>query len=398
MKVWILTNAYIPEKGGLVSYAKNIANAVKENHDEVEIITSNLKKKELLPEEVIDGIKVTRIDYSGISGILKIFSPIIYYKRNKKFLKTINFGENDIVISRFYTFAAAVGAVNKEIKHIFITPLVATKLQKIEAKKVKNFFKKIYYYFILPQISILDKKAIKNADIVGVLSESKKEEIEQTYNLHKKEVKVFYPGIDERRFNLADKDEKEKLREKLGFKKEEKILLCVARLEAEKNQEILINCMENLKDKNYRLYFVGDGDNRNILQEKIESKNLQKQVKLLGEKTNVEDYYRASDVFILLSKYEGFGHVYLEALACGLPCIAAKSNPPETITASSEIITSDELGKVVTYNNVEEICEAIEFSMKTSEIYSEARNKYVTEKFNWKKHYLKIRGAFESGK
>ncbi len=398
MKVWILTNAYIPEKGGLVSYAKNIAKAILDTEDEVEIITSNLKKKELLPVEIIDGVKVSRIDYSGIPKLLKIFSPIIYYKRNKKFLKKIKFGKDDIVISRFYSFAAAIESLNKEVKHIFITPLVAAKLQKIEAKKVKNIFKKIYSYLVIPQINILDRMAIRKSTIIGVLSKSKKEEVEKEYHIESKKVDVFYPGIDERRFNLVSKEEKIQLRKKLGFKEQEKILLCVARLEAEKNQEIVIDCMENLKEQNYSLYFVGDGDNRQLLQQKIEERNLQNQVKLLGEKTNVEDYYKASDVFILPSKYEGFGHVYLEALACGLPCIAAKSNPPETITASSEIITSDKLGKVVAYNNKVEILEAIQFCMNTSEKYSNDRNQYVTQKFNWKNHYLQIKGVLNSGK
>ena len=397
MKVWILTNAYIPEKGGLVSYAKNIAKAILTTGDEVEIITSNLKKKELLPVEIIDGVKVSRIDYSGIPKLLKLFAPIIYYKRNKKFLKNIQFGKDDIVISRFYSFAAAIGSLNKNVKHIFITPLVAAKLQKIEAKKVKNIFKKIYSYLVIPQISILDKMAIRKSTIVGVLSKSKKEEVEKAYHIESKKIDVFYPGIDEKRFMVASKEEKIQLREKLGFKEQEKILLCVARLEAEKNQEIVIDCMEELKEKKYSLYFVGDGDNRQLLQQKIEEKKLQSQVKLLGEKTNVEDYYRASDVFILPSKYEGFGHVYLEALACGLPCIAAKSNPPETITASSEIITSDKLGRVVAYNNKTEMVEAIQFCMDTSEKYSNDRNEYVTQNFNWKNHYLQIKGVLSSG-
>lgn len=396
MKVWILTNAYIPETGGLVSYAKNIANAIKE-YDEVEIITSNLKRKELPANETIDGVNVSRIDYSGVPSFLKMFSPIIYYRRNKKYLKQISFGKDDIVISRFYSFAAAMNATNKNIKHIFITPLKASTLQIIEAKKVKNLLKKIYYYFITPQIAILDKKAIKKTKIVGVLSKSKQEEIAKEYRISKDKVKVLYPGIDNKRFRTAEEPEKMELREKLGFKKDEKIVLCVARLQAEKNQETLIRCIEKIKDESVRLYFVGGGENREYLQKIIDSLDLTNRVKLIGEKMNVEDYYRASDVFALLSKYEGFGHVYLEALACGLPCIAAKSNPPETITASSEIIISDELGKVVTYNDEEEIIKAIQFCLETSKKYSQYRNQYVSENFSWKNHYEQIKGVLNSG-
>lgn len=396
MKVWILTNAYIPETGGLVSYAKNIASAIKE-YDEVEIITSNLKKKELPSKETIDGISISRIDYSGVSPFLTMFSPIIYYKRNKKYLKQIAFGKDDIVISRFYSFAAALNAVNKDIKHIFITPLKASTLQKIEAKKVNNILKKIYYYFIVPQIDMLDKKAINKTKWIGVLSKSKQEEIAKEYKIGKDKIKVLYPGIDNKRFKTIEAEEKIKLREKLGLTRDEKIILCVARLQAEKNQEILIECMKKIQDESVRLYFVGGGENREYLQKKIELLNLSDKVKILGEKTNVEDYYRASDVFALLSRYEGFGHVYLEALACGLPCIAAKSNPPETITASSEIVVSEKLGKIVNYNNEDEIIQAIQFCLETSKEYSKYRNQYVIEKFNWKEHYKQIKGVLNNG-
>ena len=50
------------------------------------------------------------------------------------------------------------------------------------------------------------------------------------------------------------------------------------------------------------------------------------------------------------------------------------------------------------YNNKVEILEAIQFCMNTSEKYSNDRNQYVTQKFNWKNHYLQIKGVLNSGK
>lgn len=389
MKIWIVTNAYLPEKGGLVSYTRNLALQLLKEGKEVEIITSNLKNTELLETQIIEGVTVRRIDYSNVPKLLRLFSPMVYYFRTKSYIKPLNISEDDVVISRFYSFALAVSKAKKVNKHIFITPLVATKLQYIAAKEIKGL-KKFYYYFILPQIALLDKFAIKLTPYVGVLSESKKKEVISYYKLDNSSVAVLPPGVDINRFNIATKSEKYNLRKQLDYSKEDIILVCVSRLSSEKNLEILIHCINVIENKNIKLAFVGDGECRQALESLISSYNLQERIKLWGTKTNVQDYYKVADVFILPSKYEGFGHVYIEALACGLPCIAAKSNPPETITASEEIITDKKLGCIINYNSIDDIGGAIKYCIDTSEENKEYRRNYVINHFTWQRHYYDI--------
>ena len=56
---------------------------------------------------------------------------------------------------------------------------------------------------------------------------------------------------------------------------------------------------------------------------KVKNLNLEKEVSVLGyvSTKNLIKYYNCSDIFIMLSKGEGFGIVYLEAMSCGLPTI-----------------------------------------------------------------------------
>lgn len=395
MKFWIITNEYLPQKGGLVSYTRNLALEIKKGGNEVEIIVSNSKNKELKESEIVEGIKVHRVNYANVPVFLLPFGPMVYYFRIKKYLRKLDINNNDIVISRFYTFALAMTKVKNVKKHIFITPLVAEKLQRLQAIKSKGI-RKIYYYFTLPQIKYLDTSAIKTTPYIGVLSESKKKEIEKEYKIKNKKIAVIEPGIDINRFNIPTLSEKKKLRLEKGFNIEEKVLLCVCRLSTEKNLEILIESMQLIKDDKIKLYIIGDGALKQDLEQLIEKLKLNEKVKLLGAKENIEEYYKIADVFILPSKYEGFGHVYIEALASGLICIAAKSNPPKCVTASEEIIKDDKIGELIEYDDKNDICKKIEKCFQKSTDYKEYRRKYVLNKYTWKKHYINILRSFES--
>lgn len=387
MKFWITTNDYIPNKGGLVSYTRNLAQEIKKHGNEVEIIVSNSKNSKLPKEEIIEGVKVHRVDFSNVPFFLKLFSPIIYYNRIKKFIKQFDIKDEDIIISRFYSFALAVDKVFKPSKHIFIIPLIADKLQRMQAKQAKGL-KKIYYYLIMPQIKYLDKKAVKKTAYLGVLSKSKKTEVENYYKIEN--VEIIEPGIDTIKFNVPTEEEKKEIRNEKSISVTEKVLLAVCRLEAEKNLENLIKAIRLLKDTNIKLYIAGGGSLEKKLNQLIIDEELTQKIFLLGAKTDIEKYYKLADVFILPSRYEGFGHVYLEALACGLICIGSKSEPPVCVTATEEIIIDEKIGYLIKFNDCKDIAEKIEKAFKESKNNVNYRREYVLNKFTWEDHYKKI--------
>ncbi|MCI8416048.1 MAG: glycosyltransferase family 4 protein [Lachnospiraceae bacterium] len=389
MKIWILTNAYLPETGGLVTYTRSLAKTVKNLGYEVEIITSNAKDKRLKKVEEIEGVKVRRIDFSGIIVPKKIITPLIFYTRIKKELRKIDIGKDDLVISRFYSFQAAVCDVWKGSKNIFISPLVAEELNKLD-KRDTSFLRKIYLSLINPQIKYLDKKAFKGALFKGVLSESKRSEVSKYYHVPLEQIAVIRPGVDTDRFSIPDKEEKIRIRNLLGYTPKDFVVVCVGRLSSEKNIEQVIKAFKYIKNNTIKLAIIGEGTLRNVLQKKISDMDLKEQVILYGAKQNVEEFYHMADMFVLVSRYEGFGHVYLEALSCGLYCIAAKNNPPYCITASDEILINDKLGKLVDYDSSQDIAnEIINFSQQ-KDIYVQYRHNYIESKYSWNQHYSQI--------
>jgi len=115
----------------------------------------------------------------------------------------------------------------------------------------------------------------------------------------------------------------------------EKLILTVCRLEPRKNLETLILCAKIIKDKQKKIKFIiiGDGVEKNKLERLIKELELQGMVVLVGAipyfSEELPRYYRASDLFVLPTLYEGFGWVFMEAMACGLPIITTDvgSNP-----------------------------------------------------------------------
>ena len=104
-----------------------------------------------------------------------------------------------------------------------------------------------------------------------------------------------------------------------------KYILSVARLETPKDFDTLIDAYNLLNDKikkSYKLLIVGDGPDRNKIEEKIKLLNLEKKILLLGSQDNVDKYYKNATLFVLSTKSEGLGMVIIEAMGNGCPVIS----------------------------------------------------------------------------
>lgn len=104
-------------------------------------------------------------------------------------------------------------------------------------------------------------------------------------------------------------------------------LIMVGRLSPEKGADLLLRALSKAHEGcafSIRLTLVGDGEERGSLELLAQRLGLNKQVVFAGRVSNVVDWLRRSDVYVLPSRWEGFPNALIEAMALGLPVIAAR--------------------------------------------------------------------------
>ena len=104
----------------------------------------------------------------------------------------------------------------------------------------------------------------------------------------------------------------------------EKSIISVGRLSREKGHDSLIHAFSMIAalHRDWNLLIVGDGPLRDHYANLVSDLGLTHRVFFTGTVANPQEYMIHSDIFVLPSRYEGYGMVLSEALACGLPCIA----------------------------------------------------------------------------
>jgi glycosyltransferase involved in cell wall biosynthesis len=108
-----------------------------------------------------------------------------------------------------------------------------------------------------------------------------------------------------------------------------------------------------------RSVIVGDGVMRKEWEGLSRELRVEDRIHFAGNHADVERFYPEADVFVLPSTYEGFGNVYPEAFASGLPCIALRRHEPDIRVASDEIIEHGRTGLIVDGNSPERLAEAM---------------------------------------
>lgn len=139
-----------------------------------------------------------------------------------------------------------------------------------------------------------------------------------------KEIK-YVPGIgiDTQRFGELHIN-KQKKKEELGLGKDDVVLLSVGELNDNKNHEVVIKALRELKDSKLHYLVAGQG----VLYEKLRNLAIElevdNQVHILGFRTDVEELLQMADIYIFPSKREGLSVALMEAMAAGLPIICSK--------------------------------------------------------------------------
>lgn len=145
---------------------------------------------------------------------------------------------------------------------------------------------------------------------------------------------ILKNAMNTKRFEYDEKARKI-LRKELGIENNF-VVGVVGRLAEQKNPYFMIDIFEKVKEKNPKacLIWAGDGQLKSPIERYIQKKNLEKFILMLGSRKDVDKLYSAMDAFLLPSKFEGLGLVFIEAQISGLQCFGSDKIPTDVEVSS----------------------------------------------------------------
>ena len=170
-----------------------------------------------------------------------------------------------------------------------------------------------------------------------------------------------------------------------------KIILSVGRLTKQKNFVYLINEFYkfNKVNKDYVLFIVGEGEERENLEKTIQNLELKNKVFLIGHRSNIYDYMRNSEIFVLSSLWESPGFVIIEAAINNLYIISS-----DCPTGPKEFLNYGKNGLLFKNNVNDELFKTLlKFSKLNSEKKFKDKLKLKKKSINYSKfkHYIKLK-------
>ncbi len=163
--------------------------------------------------------------------------------------------------------------------------------------------------------------SINNSDGVTAVSDSLKKDTLEFFNIEN-EIQVIHNFIDLSRFKKTDKDHFKKAIAPNG----EKILSHVSNFRKVKRVQDVLQIFNKVqKQIPAKLLMIGDGPERQGLEQLCRELNVCSDVRFLGKQDAIEELLAISDLFIMPSESESFGLAALEAMACEVPVVSSNA-------------------------------------------------------------------------
>lgn len=377
-KLCVLLETYYPVVGGGESEALLLNKALTEKGFQVLVITRrseiNFKKS-----EVIDGIHVERIAPKG-PGSLKRWPMVVvsmYHliKNVKKY--------DHIFVPGFRALGISAILVSKIFRKVCIV-----KAENIGEMSGEFFYRGLEQIslnknFLLFRIFLKIRNVlIKKADAFISLSSEITSEFKNSGIGRDKIFEIPNP-VDQDIFYKVDDKEKKRLRTKLNFPLNKRILIYTGRLVLEKGLPFLLKFWNEIQKNNDDLFLVvvGSGGNsayscEDEIKEYVKENKLENSVIFTGNVNvkSVHEYLKSADIFIFpTERGEGLPNSVLEAMACGLVIV---TNP---VSGIADVIKNNVNGFLMEAGNIEQYCNHLDMLNKDDRLLNEiSRNAVMT--------------------
>lgn len=315
LKVVMFTNNYLPFIGGVPISIQRLSSALRNTGDNVLIIAPRydthaederdiLRLPSLLKAGRKNEFRIANIFSLRAWNRIKRYQPDIIHLHHPFWLGALGlFMARRLRIPAVYTYHTRL----EEYAHF--VPLPGALFRNLISHTLIKRFANKCDCVIVPTYSTEEYLRI-----IGV----------------KRPIEIQPTGIEYQAYQQRDDGKLITLRSKFRIG-DEKILVSVSRLSNEKNIDFILDAIATTSTKTtvpFRLFIIGDGHERQRLEERIKDLGLEQLITLVGAvpPSDIVNWYQLADMFVFASRSETQGMVVLEAMSAGLPVVALRSS------------------------------------------------------------------------
>jgi glycosyltransferase involved in cell wall biosynthesis len=294
--------------GGLDRMVLKLAELMSSDH-EVDVVT--VKAQGPFLKTICSDIRI--IDLDACRALFSLPGLVKYLRRERPFA---------LISAQYYVNVIAVWAkmLTRVPSKVIVTERLATSNDLSLSGSLKNK--------LLP---LLMRHAYLKADEIIAVSRGAAEDLARLLGISSDRIKIIYnPTLDSSILDKANAP----VEHPWFTDKQIPILISAGRLASQKDFSTLLRAFAEVRDKTeVRLVILGEGRDRNKLEELAEQLGIREAVALPGFVDNPCKYIAKADLFVLSSVYEGMPNALIEALAVGTAAIATDcpSGPREIL-------------------------------------------------------------------
>lgn len=202
-------------------------------------------------------------------------------------------------------------------------------------------------------LTALMRHTYPKADMVVAVSGGVADDLARTIGLARARIKVIYNPVVTARLESLSQEPVSHTWFKAG---EEPVIVATGRLTQQKDFPTLLRALARLRERREaRLIIFGEGEDRPHLERLAVELGVSESVEFPGFVKNPYAYMRAASLFVFSSKWEGFGNVLVEAMACGCPIVST-----DCPSGPAEILENGVWGDLVPVGDSEALSKTIE--------------------------------------